>query len=99
MFNSLIPAFESFSNVILAAKDDEDGRFADPGYQPDGKKRYKLNTEKQVRAAWSYIHMPKNRKFYTKEQLKHIEDAIIKAWKEMIDPEGPPESMGSDNKE
>lgn len=60
---------------------DEGGKFADPGYQSDGKKRYKLNTEKQVRAAWSYIHMPKNAKFYSADQLSNIKSKIRAAGK------------------
>ncbi len=66
------------------------GAFADPGYQDDKKPRYKLNTESQIRAAWSYIHMPKNRKFYTATQLSSIEGKITSAWKSKIDKDGPP---------
>lgn len=50
--------------------------YADPGYQKDKVKRYPLDTEGHVRAAWSYINMPKNRKPYTEEQLKNIEGRI-----------------------
>jgi len=56
--------------------------YADPGYQKDNKKRYPIDTEEHVRAAWSYINMPKNREFYTDEQLKEIEDKIKQAAKE-----------------
>jgi peptidoglycan hydrolase-like protein with peptidoglycan-binding domain len=58
-----------------------DVTYADPGYQPDGKKRYPLSDEKTCRAAWSYIHQEKNRKFYTAEQLKAIEGRIKAAGK------------------
>lgn len=50
--------------------------YADPGYQTDKKKRYPIDTEKHVRAAWSYINMPKNREPYTADQLKKIESKI-----------------------
>ena len=52
--------------------------YADPGYRDD-EARYPIDTEKHVRSAWSYINMPKNREFYTPEQLKLIEARIKKA--------------------
>lgn len=55
--------------------------YADPGYQEDGVYRYPLDTEKHVKAAWSYINMPKNQKFYSKEQLDKIMDKIKKSAK------------------
>src|SRR5215831_8093109 len=36
-----------------------DVKYADPGYQSDGKKRYPIDTEKHIRAAWNYINKPK----------------------------------------
>jgi hypothetical protein len=53
-------------------------------------KKYKLDTEAQIRAANSYIHMPKNRKKYSAEDLKTIKANIVTAWKKKIDPKGPP---------
>jgi hypothetical protein len=64
--------------------------YADPGYQSDGKRRYPIETERHIRAAWSYINEPKNAAPYTGDQLKRIKDKIIAAWKEKIDPDGPP---------
>jgi Family of unknown function (DUF6582) len=55
--------------------------YADPGYQKDKKKRYPLDTEAHVRAAWSYIHQSDNRGFYTAEQLRLIEGRIRGAGK------------------
>jgi phage head maturation protease len=67
-----------------------DGDFADPGYRPDGEKRYPLNTEGHVRAAWAYIHQPDNTDRYTEAQLAHIKARIVAAWQDKIDPAGPP---------
>ena len=50
--------------------------YADPGYRSDNKKRYPLDTETHIRAAWSYINMPKNAKFYTSSQLASIKKKI-----------------------
>jgi hypothetical protein len=55
--------------------------YADPGYQKDKKKRYPLNNEKRVRAAWSYINMPKNAKKYSSSQLASIKSKIRSAAK------------------
>jgi hypothetical protein len=55
--------------------------YADPGYQADKKKRYPLDTKAHVKAAWSYINMPKNAKAYTAAQLKRIKGRIRAAAK------------------
>jgi hypothetical protein len=55
--------------------------YADPGYQSDGKKRYPLDTETHIRAAWSYINMPKNAKKYSSSQLAAIKARIRAAMK------------------
>ena len=86
MFDSLASALEY--DVV------KDG-CADPGFQKDKKPRYPLKKnseydEERIRAAWNYIHKPKNRKPYTAEQLKHIEDKIVVAWKAKINKDGPP---------
>jgi hypothetical protein len=56
-----------------------DVSYADPGYR--GEKKYPIDNEAHVRAAWSYINMPKNRGFYTADQLEHIEAKIKSAAK------------------
>jgi len=64
--------------------------YADPGYQDDKKKRYPLDNEKHIRAAWSYINKPKNAKKYSAEQVSKIRAKIVAAWKAKIDKDGPP---------
>ena len=59
----------------------KDADYADPGFQEDGKKRYPLDTKEHVRAAASFFGRKKNRAKYTKEQRKHIDDAIAEAKK------------------
>jgi HK97 family phage prohead protease len=60
-----------------------DVKYADPGYQEDGKARYPLDTEDHCRAAWSYINMPKNAEKYTAEQLSQIKGRIKAAGKRL----------------
>jgi ATP-dependent protease ClpP protease subunit len=58
-----------------------DVEYADPGYQEDGKKRYPIDTEEHVRAAWSYINQEDNAAKYTPEQLSKIKSRIKRAAK------------------
>ncbi|HEX4078572.1 MAG TPA: DUF6582 domain-containing protein [Rhizomicrobium sp.] len=67
-----------------------DVAYADPGYQEDGKPRYPIDTEKHVRAAWSYINKQHNQSMYTAGQVAQIKSRIIAAWKRKIEPDGPP---------
>lgn len=55
--------------------------YADPGYQPDRMKRYALDTKKQAKAAWGYVHQADNAKNYTANQLKRIKGRIKAALK------------------
>jgi len=70
--------------------------YADPGYQPDGKRRYPIDTERHIRAAWNYINRPSNAQRYTADQVGRIRAAIIAAWKEKIDIAGPPSAKGDE---
>ena len=77
----------------------DDIQYADPGYRADGKKRYQIDTEERIRAAWSYIHEEKNAAEYPAEELAAIRRRIVAAWRRVIDPDGPPaadEAGGSD---
>ena len=56
-------------------------KYADPGYQDDGIKRYPLDSEEHCRAAWSYINMPKNAARYSPEELAKIKGRIQEALK------------------
>ncbi len=71
-----------------SAYDDDD--YADPGYQPDGQKRYPISTEPHIRAAWNFINRSNNAQRYTPEQLDKIKARIVAAWKQKIDKDGPP---------
>jgi len=54
-------------------------KFADPGYQKDGRKRYALDNEKEVRAAWSYINQAKNAAKYDPADLARVKARIKRA--------------------
>lgn len=55
--------------------------YADPGYQPDKKKRYPLDSEDHCRAAWSYINQQDNAAKYKPVQLAAIKRRIKAAAK------------------
>ena len=55
--------------------------YADPGYQKDKVKRYPIDTAAHVKAAWSYINMPKNASQYSGENLAAIKGRIRAAAK------------------
>jgi phage head maturation protease len=71
----------------------DDIDYADPGYQADGQKRYPLDGERHIRAAWAFIHMASNAAPYTAGELDQIKSRILAAWKARIDPAGPPAAM------
>ncbi len=64
--------------------------YADPGYRPDGRKRYPIDTEHHIRAAWAFIHQPGNARRYTAGQIERIKAQIVAAWQAKIDRDGPP---------
>ena len=55
----------------------DDVKYADPKNS-----KYPIDTAKHIRAAWSYINMPKNQKGYSADEVKAIKDKI--------DSDGPP---------
>lgn len=68
--------------------------YADPGYQSDGRKRYALDTEQEVRAALSYIGVSRNRAKYKPGDLKKVEAAIHAAAKRFgVGVSAPPTEM------
>ena len=64
--------------------------YADPGLREDGKKRYPIDTEDHIRAAWNYIHKKKNAAKYPADALAKVKAKIVSAWKKKIDKIGPP---------
>ena len=61
-----------------------DVAYADP---EDGK--YPIDTAAHIRAAWSYVNMPKNAKMLG-DKAEAVKDRIVAAWKDKIDKAGPP---------
>ncbi len=76
-----LDAYErEMSLAVRLAKDPKapygDVDYADVGAQADGKKRYPIDSEAHVRAAWSYINQKSNQSPYTAGQVKVIKGRI-----------------------
>ena len=56
-------------------------------------KKYPIDTQEHIRAARNYFHMPRDYEKYSEKERKIITEKIVKAWKDKISPEGPPEKM------
>ncbi len=95
--NAIATAEDALEKAQDKAENEEpygDVAYADPGYQSDGKKRYPIDTEAHIRAAWNFINRPSNAQRYTAAQLDKIKARILAAWKAKIDKEGPPSTQG-----
>jgi len=60
---------------------DHQSQYGDVAYADPKNHKYPINTESRVRAAWSYINMPKNQKGYTPEEVASIKAKIKAAGK------------------
>lgn len=65
--------------------------YGDVQYADETNKKYPIDTEAHIRAAWSYINMPKNAAKYP-DKGASIKGKIVAAWKKKIDPKGPPQA-------
>ena len=63
--------------------DPKDGadKYGNVEYADPKNKKYPLDTPKHIKAAWSYIHMPKNAAKYSSEDAAAIKSKIAAAWK------------------
>lgn len=90
---------ERLKDLIAHAGDGKkpygDVPYADPGYQKDKKKRYPLDTETHIRAAWSYINQANSQKMYSSDQVDKIKAKIVSAWEDKIDKDGPPSASSN----
>jgi hypothetical protein len=72
---------EALTKASAAKEPYGDVKYADPGWQEDKKKRYPLDTEGHIKAAWSYINVADNAKLYSAANLAKIKAAIKTAMK------------------
>jgi hypothetical protein len=65
-------------------------KYGDVAFADAKNKKYPIDTEAHIRAAWNYISKRKNAAKYSAADVKAIKAKIVAAWKKMIDKEGPP---------
>lgn len=70
----------------------KDGKSGDVDYADEKNKKYPIDTEEHIRAAWNYIHKKKNAGEYKESEVNAIKAKIVAAWKKKIDKDGPPEA-------
>ncbi len=75
----------SRADVERAVEEYGDVEFAD-----EKNKKYPIDTEEHIRAAWNYINKRKNQAPYSAAEVAAIKRKIIAAWKKKIDKDGPP---------
>ncbi len=78
------------------AKKGDESKDGDVAYADEKNKKYPIDTEEHIRAAWSYINKEKDAAEYDAAELKTIKGKIIAAWKKEIDKDGPPSAEKDD---
>ncbi len=72
-------------------------RYGDVTFADAKNKKYPIDTEEHIRAAWNYIHKGKNADKYSPEDLATVKSRIVSAWKKTIDKAGPPSAEEQKN--
>lgn len=70
-------------------------KYGDVKYADEKNKKYPIDTEEHIRAAWNYINKPENAGKYDSADVSAIKSKIVAAWKDKIDAEGPPSAEKS----
>ena len=65
-------------------------KYGDVQFADAKNKKYPIDTEAHIRAAWNYINKPKNAGKYESDEVSQIKAKIVAAWKSKIDKAGPP---------
>lgn len=73
-----------------------ESKYGDVKFADEKNKKYPIDTEAHIRAAWNYINKPKNAGKYSAEDAASIKAKIVAAWKSKIDKEGPPSAQKAD---
>lgn len=70
-------------------------KYGDVKFADEKNKKYPIDTEEHIRAAWNYINKPENAGKYDSADVSAIKSKIVAAWKDKIDAEGPPSAEKS----
>jgi hypothetical protein len=75
-----------------------ENKYGDVKFADEKNKKYPIDTEAHIRAAWNYINKAKNAAKYSSEEVAAIKRKIVAAWKSKIDKEGPPSANKEESK-
>ena len=89
--------YEVFAPDAESEKEAGEKKYGDVKFADPENSKYPIDTEEHIRAAWNYIHKGKDADKYDSEKLAEMKRKIVSAWKEKIDPSGPPESQKDSN--
>jgi len=89
--------YEVFATDAESEKEAGKKKYGDVKFADPENSKYPIDTEEHIRAAWDYIHKGKDADKYDSEKLAEMKRKIVSAWKEKIDPSGPPESQKDSN--
>jgi len=73
-------------------------KYGDVDFADEKNKKYPIDTEDHIRAAWNYINKSANAAKYSPDDVKSIKRKIIAAWKRKIDKDGPPSADDESSK-
>lgn len=76
-----------------------ENEYGDVAFADAKNKKYPIDTEAHIRAAWNYINKPKNAAKYSDKDLKSIKSRIVAAWKKKISKDGPPSAAKAEEAE
>jgi len=86
--------------AIPARKDvtpkEGDSQYGDVPFADPVNKKYPIDTEEHIRAAWNYINKSANAGKYPGSAVNSIKTRIIAAWRKTIDKAGPPSASMTD---
>lgn len=83
-------AISQREDVSPADKERAQSEYGNVKFADEKNKKYPIDTEKHIRAAWNYINKEKNAAKYEASEVASIKSKIVAAWKDKIDKDGPP---------
>lgn len=72
-----------------------ENKYGDVKFADEKNKKYPIDTEEHIRAAWNYINKDSNASKYSSSDVSSIKSKIVAAWKAKIDKNGPPSAQTS----
>lgn len=76
-----------------ASPKEGESKYGDVKFADEKNKKYPIDTEEHIRAAWNYINKSANASKYGSGDVATIKSKIVAAWKSKIDKDGPPSAV------